>query len=58
MNAGDEAGKEAAKAMREAAAAALREAREAERAARAHYQEVAAQASTTLYATRAAALAV
>ena len=57
MNAGDEAGKQAAKAMREAAAAALREAREAERATRAHYQEVAAQASTTLYATRAAALA-
>ena len=61
LNAGDEAGKEAgkeaAKAMREAAGAALREAREAERAARAHYQEVAAQASTTLYATRAAALA-
>ena len=61
LNAGDEAGKEAgmeaSKAMREAAGAALREAREAERAARAHYQEVAAQASTTLYAARAAALA-
>ena len=59
--AGDEAGKEAgieaSKAMREAAGAAFREAREAERAARAHYQEIAAQASTTLYATRAAALA-